>query len=311
MGVLKWRHGRFVWVRSQPGEPAGFSTDWWPNLFLRASVSQGAQPLVKNDMSIRRRVRKSTRKDTQQRRQALLKIDGKTIEVVLRANPRARRYIVKVDPTTGEVSVTAPSSRSLSHALDFAMKERDWIAGMLANIPTPVELTLGSPLLYRGILHVVRRGDPSQGGARRGPVWLDGDALRPTIRVTGQEEHASRRVRDWLIAEARRRIGERVTEYSAELGVKAKRVTIRDTTSRWGSCSSLRYLSFSWRLVMAPPHVLDYVVAHEVAHLRELNHEPRFWRLVEQIVPHMKHSQDWLEEHGGTLHRYAPRSRKR
>jgi predicted metal-dependent hydrolase len=243
------------------------------------------------------------------RQRALLKIDGRDVEVSLRANPRARRFIVKVDPTTGEVSVTAPSSRSLSHALDFAKKERNWIAGLLANVPVPVELALGAPVLYRGIVHVVRRGDIDEDGGRARPVWIDCDARRATIRVTGRPEHTPRRVRDWLLAEARRKIGERVSEYSDALGVQAKRVTIRDTASRWGSCSSLHYLSFSWRLIMAPPHVLDYVVAHEVAHLRELNHEPRFWRLVEKLVPHMKRSQAWLEENGAKLHRYAPRPR--
>jgi predicted metal-dependent hydrolase len=241
-------------------------------------------------------------------RRALLKIGDREVEIKVRANPRARRYIVKVDPTTGEVSVTAPSSRSLNHALDFARKELNWIADMLANVPRPVELTLGAPVLFRGVVHVLRRGDPLVAG-RKAPVSIDREAPRPTLRVTGQPEHAARRVRDWLKAEARRRICERVEEYSAMLGVHAKKVTIRDTTSRWGSCSSARYLSFSWRLVMAPPHVLDYVVAHEVAHLRELNHEPRFWRLVDSVLPHMRRSQAWLEENGATLHRYAPRTR--
>lgn len=261
-------------------------------------------------MSLHRPVKKNKRLAKPQRQRALLKIDGREIEISLRANPRARRYIVKVDPTTGEVSVTAPSSRSLSHALDFAKKERNWIAGMLANVPVPIELALGAPILYRGIVHVIRRGETREDVVCRGPVWIDNAAPRATIRVTGQPEHASRRVRDWLMAEARRKIGERVAEYSEVLGVQPKRVTIRDTASRWGSCSSLRYLSFSWRLIMAPPHVLDYVVAHEVAHLRELNHEPRFWRLVERLVPHTRRSQVWLEDHGATLHRYAPRPRK-
>lgn len=260
-------------------------------------------------MSLRRPIVKKKRLAKPQRQRALLKIDGRDVEISLRANPRARRYIVKVDPTTGEVSVTAPSSRSLSHALDFAKKERSWIADMLANVPVPVELALGGPVLYRGIVHIVRRGEAEENRPGRAPVWIDSGASRATIRVTGRSEHVPRRVRDWLIMEARRKIGERVAEYSEILGVQAKRVTIRDTASRWGSCSSLRYLSFSWRLIMAPPHVLDYVVAHEVAHLRELNHEPRFWRLVEKLVPHMKRSQAWLEDHGAALHRYAPKPR--
>ena len=114
---------------------------------------------------------------------------------------------------------------------------------------------------------------------------------------------------DWLKREARRKIDERVAEYAAVLGVRPKRITIRDTSSRWGSCSSARSLSFSWRLVLAPPAVLDYVVAHEVAHLRELNHRPRFWRLVELLVPDIEKSQAWLSDHGALLHRYAPRQR--
>jgi predicted metal-dependent hydrolase len=151
--------------------------------------------------------------------------------------------------------------------------------------------------------HVIRAGE-----AAGAPAWIDRDSFRPTIRVGGRPEHASRRLIDWLKREARRKIEERVLEHATRLGVRPKRITIRDTSSRWGSCSSARSLSFSWRLVMAPPAVLDYVVAHEVAHLRELNHHPRFWRLVDFLVPDVEKSQAWLSEHGALLHRYAPRS---
>ncbi len=197
---------------------------------------------------------------------ALLKIDGRSVEVILRADPRARRFIVKVDPSTGEVSVVAPSSRSLERALEFAKKERDWIGERLANVPEPVRLALGASVLFKGVEHVIRSCD---GG--NGPVWIDRDAVRPTIRVAGAPEHTTRRLIDWFKKEARKRIEDKVAEYSLALGVNPKRITIRDTSSRWGSCSSTRSLSFSWRLILAPPHVLDYVVAHEVAHLRELN----------------------------------------
>ena len=237
-------------------------------------------------------------------KRALLKIDGKSVEVILRTNPRAHRFIVKVDPSTGEVSVVSPSSRSFDRALDFARKERDWIAGRLADVPEPVQLEPGSTVMFKGVEHLIRSGEG--GGA---PVWIDRDAFRSTIRVGGRSEHASRRLLDWLKREARKKIDERVAEHSARLGVRQKRITIRDTSSRWGSCSSARSLSFSWRLVLAPPHVLDYVVAHEVAHLRELNHRPRFWRLVELLVPDVEKSQAWLSENGALLHRYAPRTR--
>jgi predicted metal-dependent hydrolase len=244
-------------------------------------------------------------------KRALLKIDGRSVEIVLRTNPRARRFIVKVDPATGEVSVVAPNYRSLDAALAFARKEKDWIALHLANVPAPVPLALGSTVLYRGVEHVVRAAGPNSVGApRRGPAWIDRDAPRATLRVSGHVEHAPRRIADWLKQEARVRIDERATEYARMLGVKPRRITLRDTSTRWGSCSSTRNLSFSWRLILAPPHVLDYVVAHEIAHLREMNHEPRFWRLVENMVPDMAKSQAWLAEHGTMLHRYAPRIRE-
>ena len=122
-------------------------------------------------------------------RRALLKIDGQTVEIVLRINPRARRYIVKVDPSSGEVSVVAPSSRSLERALAFARKERDWIAEQLADILPPVPLELGAPVMLHGIEHVVRPGEGGEGDQGRGPVWslqcvgasarlLDGGPLR-------------------------------------------------------------------------------------------------------------------------------------
>src|SRR5215813_1606099 len=124
---------------------------------------------------------------------ALLKIDGRSIEVILRADPRARRFIVKVDPSTGQVSVVAPSSRSLERALEFARKESDWIAGRLASVPAPVRLALGSTVLFRGVEHVIRASD-----AARAPVWIDRDAEHPTIRVAGRSEHTTRRLVDWL-----------------------------------------------------------------------------------------------------------------
>lgn len=251
---------------------------------------------------MRARKIRSDGKSSANLKRELLKIDGRSVEVILRTNPRARRFIVKVDPATGEVSVVAPSSRSLDRALDFARKEKDWIAGRLADVPERVILELGSTVMFRGIEYAIRMGERGTS-----PVWIDRDAFRPTIRVGGHPEHASRRLLDWLKREARKRIDERVTDYADQLGVHPKRITIRDTTSRWGSCSSARSLSFSWRLILAPPSVLDYVVAHEVAHLRELNHRPRFWRLVESIIPDMQRSQEWLSQNGALLHRYAPR----
>ena len=229
-------------------------------------------------------------------RHELLKIDGRLLEVRVRLNPRARRMIVRVNPATGEISVTAPSRRGLSAALDFARGEREWIAGQLAKAPGPVPLAIGSEIPFAGRGHRIC-------GAKRGPapVWAD-DGV---IWVRGDAVHAPRRVLDFLKREARKACETRVLAYAARLGVKPSRITVRDTLSRWGSCSTARALSFSWRLILAPDFVLDYVVAHEVAHLREMNHSPRFWAQVKSLVPDLETAQAWLRTNGRDLQRYG------
>jgi predicted metal-dependent hydrolase len=138
--------------------------------------------------------------------------------------------------------------------------------------------------------------------SRRRPI----DRYLPVIYVSGQEAHAPRRLRDWLIERARETLVTRVAFHAERLGVKPRRVVVRDQSSRWGSCSSSRVLSFSWRLVLAPPSVLDYVAAHEVAHLKEMNHGPRFWQTVERTYPNMEEARLWLHRQGVVLHRYGP-----
>jgi predicted metal-dependent hydrolase len=229
-------------------------------------------------------------------RHELLKIDGRMLEVRVLLNPRARRMIVKVNPATGEVSVTTPSRRGLSAALDFARGEKDWIAGQLAKVPGPVRLCAGATVPYRGTPHQIlsARGGPA-------PVWTQNGA----IFVRGDAAHAPRRVLDFLKREARKALEARVLHHAASLGVKPSRITVRDTASRWGSCSTARALSFSWRLILAPDFVLDYVVAHEVAHLREMNHGPRFWSHVRGLICDMKAAQNWLKNNGRELQRYG------
>jgi len=228
-------------------------------------------------------------------RHELLKIDGRMLEVRVRLNPRARRMIVKVNPATGEISVTAPSRRGLAHALDFARGEKDWIAGQIAKAPGPVLMAPGAVIPFGGKPHEIR-------AAARGPapVWLESGV----IWVSGHAAHAPRRVLDFLKTEARKTFEMRVLHHAGKLGVKPSRITVRDTASRWGSCSSARSLSFSWRLILAPDFVLDYVVAHEVAHLKEMNHSPRFWAHVKSLVGDRNAAQDWLRTHGRELQRY-------
>lgn len=234
-------------------------------------------------------------------RRELLKIDGRAVPVTVRINPRARRLIVKVHPSTGEVSVVARSAHALNHALDYARDQSDWIAQRLADVPPQVVLEVGALVPFRGedyrIVQVERGGKP---------VTVDESAK--LIRVSGRVEHVPRRVLDFFKREARSSLEERVSDHAGRLGIAVRRITVRDTASRWGSCSSSRSLSFSWRLILAPDFVLDYVVAHEVAHLREMNHGTRFWRLVELLVENPERAQRWLNRHGASLHSYAPRA---
>ena len=229
-------------------------------------------------------------------RRELLKIDGRAVELNVRLNTRARRLIVKVHPATGEVMVIAPSRRALDRAVEFARSEAAWIARQLAQVPSRVALMPGARIPFRGQEHLIARSES-------GPVMCDED--EPVIHVSGRLEHAPRRILDFLKKQAKKELETLAFEYGARIGTKPRRITVRDTASRWGSCSSTRSLSFSWRLIMAPPFVLDYVVAHEVAHLKEMNHGPAFWRIVRELVGDVRKPQAWLRQHGTALHRYA------
>lgn len=239
---------------------------------------------------------------TQLARRELLRIDGESVAVTVRHNPRARRIIIKVHPSTGEVTVVTPSRKSFDHALNFARAESDWIARRLAKVPRGVELELGAMVLFRGEEHLVTPGMRGPG-----PVWTEEVDGARFIRVGGRAEHAPRRLLDFFKREARNTLGLRTAELAERVGVLPRRITVRDTVSRWGSCSTERALSYSWRLILAPQFVLDYVVAHEVAHLRHMNHGPRFWQLVNKLTEHSDAAQAWLVRNGPLLHRYALR----
>ena len=230
---------------------------------------------------------------TRRVQRALLKIDGRAVAVTMRLNPRARRLIVKVHPSTGEVTVVAPSRRGLDRALDFARGEAPWIARQLARVPKPIALVPGAYVPFLGREHAIVK-------VERGTVSRDADSA--TIQVGGRAEHVQRRVIDFLKREARRLFDERSNDFASRIDANVKRVTVRDTASRWGSCSTSKTISYSWRLIMAPPFVLDYLAAHEVAHLREMNHSRRFWRLVEALCPQTRQARAWLNAEGAKLH---------
>ncbi len=232
--------------------------------------------------------------------QNCITIDGQDVPVTLKANGRARRFIVRVHPITGEVAVTAPSKSSFPHALKFAIKERRWIAKQLAAVPERVPFLPGARVPYKGQLHLIEHAPRA-----KGTVWLGEADGKPAIFSSGAEPHVPRRVKDWLKKQARRELNELVMHFAAEIGEKPKKLTIRDPETRWGSCATNGVMSFSWRLIMAPHFVMRYVAAHEMAHLIHMHHRPTFWRLVDTLVDDVDHAKNWLSQHGSQLHRFG------
>jgi hypothetical protein len=223
--------------------------------------------------------------------------------VEVRRHPGARRLTLRVSRTRRAVIVTLPVQCDLGEAGSFIDRNIEWVRERLSSIPMPVPLADGVLMPLRGEFHsVVFTGKRATSGV----VRAEATKSLKELRVSGRVEHAPRRLRDWLGEEARRDLDARVLVHTRALGVKAKRIAIRDQATRWGSCSTTGVLSFSWRLILAPPRILDYVAAHEVAHLAEMNHGPRFWAHVERLRPTMKEDKRWLQLYGLDLHRYGP-----
>ncbi|MBT7770228.1 MAG: M48 family metallopeptidase, partial [Rhodospirillales bacterium] len=166
----------------------------------------------------------------------------------------------------------------------------------LDALPRRVPFESGQRVPYLGEEHLIRHRQDV-----RGVVWLEADE----IHVAGRPEYLLRRITDWFKREARREIIDLVETKSAQINKPHGKITIRDTRSRWGSCSSNGNLSFCWRLIMAPEWVLDYVVAHEVAHLLHHDHSPRFWNAVEGLTDQTEQAKKWLLQNGEGLHRYG------
>jgi predicted metal-dependent hydrolase len=241
--------------------------------------------------------------------QALEIFFGRAVYLVrLRRHRQARRYTLRIHNATREVVLTMPPRGSLKEAQDFAQKHGGWIAARLHRLPEAAPFSHGTIVPLRGVPHrIVHRP-----GAR-GTVWAEtnihGERL---LCVAGEAPHVDRRVSDYLKREARADLESASARAASILGLRLKRLTIRDQSSRWGSCSTTGALSYSWRLILAPPFVLDYLAAHEVAHLIEMNHSPRFWRLVDRLCPNVRRAKAWLDAHGADLHRYGlPRKGKR
>jgi hypothetical protein len=217
--------------------------------------------------------------------------------VSIRVNSRARRLLLRIDASSRQVELVLPHGVPAEHGLEFIAAQRGWIAARLDALPQPVPFLEGAVVPVFGVMHrICRESDPAAPPVRIADC---------EIRVRGAPEHVARRVKDHLVRLARAELGRRARLYAQEIGRPITRVGVRDTKSRWGSCSAKGALSFSWRLVLAPEPVVDYVVAHEVAHLAEMNHGPRFWRLVVNLVGDHAGPRGWLKRHRNRLLSYG------
>jgi hypothetical protein len=221
--------------------------------------------------------------------------------VRIRRHRQARRYTLRIHAASREVILTMPPRGSVREAKEFAQKHGGWIAARLRRLPEAAPFADGTVLPLRGVQHrIVHRPGV------RGTVWPEaaenGEAL---LCVAGDAPHIDRRVGDFLRREALRDLDAASRRAAEKLGVAIQRISVRDQSSRWGSCSTTGVLSYSWRLILAPPFVLEYLAVHEVAHLIEMNHSARFWRLVNGACSDSHRAKQWLDIHGTDLHRYG------
>jgi len=232
----------------------------------------------------------------------------RSYELAIVRHPRARRYTIRVRDAYRDVVLTMPMRGSLAEAHNFAQKNIAWIASKLSRLPDIVSFADGEIVPFRGIPHSIAHRPNG-----RGSVWIEHDVSgNALICVSGDAAHISRRVTDFLKRESRKVLTERSRFYAAKVGVTISKIGLRDSASRWGSCSESGSLSYSWRLILAPEFVLDYLAAHEIAHRIELNHSKRFWNLLDSMTADRVRAETWLSTHGNSLHRYGkPRATRR
>lgn len=226
--------------------------------------------------------------------QHFITINNERLPIVIRKHRQSRRMIIRYQPLQQAVGLTLPRYVSIKQGLHFIEEKRSWIERQMQEHAKPIALTHGQIIPVLGVHYTLKH----VGG--RGVVRIVGEE----IHVPGDEAFMARRVREWLKEQAREEIARIAQERALQLGVKYKKIGLRDTSTRWGSCSHDGSLSFSWRLVFAPHEILDYVVSHEVAHIREHNHSDAFWALVSRLYPDYKHAERWLKDYGHQLYSY-------
>ncbi|MDX0317441.1 M48 family metallopeptidase [Sinorhizobium meliloti] len=226
-----------------------------------------------------------------------IEVAGKVLPLTIRQNARATRMTLRIEPGGRALKLTVPEGLPEREVSAFLIRHQGWLMTKLARFSGESELEEGGTILVRGVAHRIERTGRLRGLTEA--LVIDDEAV---LRVGGAEEHLRRRIADYLKKEARSELERLVAVYAGRTGRRARSLSLKDTRSRWGSCSAEGDLSFSWRIAMAPPKVIAYLAAHEVAHLQEMNHGPRFWALCESLCPETKDAKHWLKRNGTMLH---------
>lgn len=221
----------------------------------------------------------------------------RAVPLVVREHARSTRMTLRIEPGGRALSMTVPPGLARGEIDRFLKRQDAWLRARLGRFSEDDPLRDGGRIAIRGIDHRITSTGKLRGLTR--PLVIDGAHV---LEVGGAPEHLKRRIGDFLKREARVDLNEAADRHAKKLGRQPKSITLRDTRSRWGSCSSDGSLSFSWRIVMAPPHVIDYLAAHEAAHLIEMNHGPRFWALCRSLCPRTDEAKAWLKANGTFLH---------
>lgn len=262
--------------------------------FFVAPVSTNVAPNHINSGLMLELFKKSPARQPAQEREHV--IAGRTLPLRIVENDRARRLTLRIDPGGRGLRITVPPGLARGEVERFLARHQDWLEKRLEKVPVRPQVRPDIKIPIRGLPHLIVH-EP----ARRGTVTASQDERGPILVVNGERVHLPRRVADFLKREAKRDIEMLVARHCDAIGKRAKAIRFRDTSSRWGSCTADGALSFSWRIMMAPPPVINYLVAHEVAHLRAMNHGPGFWTLCEELCPDMERCKSWLRRNGGAL----------
>ncbi|AUX74648.1 MULTISPECIES: M48 family metallopeptidase [Sinorhizobium] len=226
-----------------------------------------------------------------------IEVAGKRLPLTIRQNARATRMTLRIEPGGRALKLTVPEGLPEREVSAFLSRHQGWLMTKLARFSGESELEDGGTIFIRGVAHRIERTGRIRGLTE--PVIVDDEAV---LRVGGAEEHLRRRIADYLKKEARLELERLVAVYAGRIGRRVRSLSLKDTRSRWGSCSAEGDLSFSWRIAMAPPKVIAYLAAHEVAHLEEMNHGPDFWALCERLCADTNEARRWLKRNGTMLH---------